>query len=62
MGIEVAAQMTPAPDLAEAQRMARQVEAPRCAREERSECVLDRRAAPREGSFARPMEPAGASL
>ena len=29
-------------------------------REERSECAWDERAAPREGSFARPAEPAGA--
>jgi hypothetical protein len=36
------------------------VEAPRCARKSRSECALDERAAPRQRSFARPTEPAGA--
>jgi hypothetical protein len=51
--------MTPA-QIAEAQRMAREWKRLGAPGKSRSECVLDERAAPREGSFARPMEPAGA--
>ena len=51
--------MTPA-QIAEAQRMAREWKRLGAPGKSRSECALDERAAPREGSFARPTEPAGA--
>jgi hypothetical protein len=51
--------MTPA-QIAEAQRMARESKRLGAPGMSRSECALDERAAPREGSFARPTEPAGA--
>jgi TPR repeat protein len=55
----VAAKMTPA-QIAEAQRMARELGRLGAPRKSRSECALDERVAPREGSFARPTEPARA--
>ena len=51
--------MTPA-QIAEAQRMAREWKRLGAPGKSRSECALDERAAPREGSCARPTEPAGA--
>ena len=51
--------MTPA-QIAEAQRMARERKRLDAPGKSRSECALDEPAAPREGSFARPTEPAGA--
>jgi hypothetical protein len=51
--------MTPA-QIAEAQRMACEWKRLGAPGKSRSECGLDERAAPREGSFARPAEPAGA--
>ena len=51
--------MTPA-QIAEAQRMAREWKRLGAPGKSCSECALDERAAPREGSFARPREPAGA--
>ena len=51
--------MAPA-QIAEAQRMARESKRLGAPGKSRSECALDERAAPREGSFARPKEPAGA--
>ena len=50
---------TPA-QIAEAQRMAREWKRLGAPEKSRSECALDERAAPREGSCARPTEPAGA--
>jgi hypothetical protein len=51
--------MTPA-QIADAQRMMREWKRLGAPGKSRSECALDERAAPREGSFARPTEPAGA--
>ena len=51
--------MTPA-QIAEAQRMARKWKRLGAPRKSRSECALDERAAPREGSVARPTESASA--
>ena len=51
--------MTPA-QIAEAQRMARESKRLGAPGKSRSECALDERAAPREGAFAGPTEPAGA--
>jgi hypothetical protein len=51
--------ITPA-QIAEAQRMAREWKRLGASGKSRSECALDERAAPKEGSFARPTEPAGA--
>src|ERR1700735_3903000 len=51
--------MTPA-QIADAQRMMREWKRLGAPGKSRSECALDERAPPREGSFARPTEPAGA--
>ena len=59
VGMRLPPKMTPA-QIAEAQRMAREWKRLGAPGKSRSECALDERAAPREGSFARPTEPAGA--
>ena len=59
MGMRLPPKMTPA-QIAEAQRMAREWKRLGVPGKSRSECALDKRAAPREGYFARPTEPAGA--
>jgi hypothetical protein len=53
--------MTPA-QIAEAQRLAREWRRLGAPGKSRSQCALDQRAAQREGSFARPMEPARAPM
>src|SRR3984885_5557347 len=58
-GLSLPPKMTPA-QIAEAQRMAREWRRLGAPGKSRFECALDERAAPREGSFARPTEPAGA--
>src|ERR1700722_5994385 len=58
-GMRLSPKMTPA-QIAEAQRMAREGKLLGPPGKSRPECALDERAAPREGSFARPTEPAGA--
>src|ERR1700733_6851289 len=58
-GLSLPPKMTPA-QIAEAQRMAREWKRLGAPGKSRSECALDERAAAREGSFARPTEPAGA--
>jgi hypothetical protein len=51
--------MTP-PQIAEAQRTREWTKRLGAPGKSRSECALDERAAPKDGSFARPTEPAGA--
>src|ERR1700733_4453790 len=58
-GMRLSPKMTPA-QIAEAQRMAREWKLLGPPGKSRSECALDERAAPTEGSFARPTEPVGA--
>jgi hypothetical protein len=60
VGMRLPPKMTPA-QIAEAQRMAREWKRLGAPGKSRSACALDERAAPREGSFARPTEPAGAA-